>query len=88
MGSANSRSKDVYDLAKILPIINTKKLKLALNKTVNARNNIDTTLVGKELKKIDTELLERGWKSAVYSIQNPPDFSTSWSLVKKFLAKF
>jgi predicted nucleotidyltransferase component of viral defense system len=73
---ANSRSKDIYDLAIFLPRADMKVLKEALRKCFAFRKTELPPSFANLLKGIDTTVLERGWPSAVASVPGAPKFKT------------
>lgn len=79
-GEGNSRSKDIFDLAKLLPKANTKNLKQSLKDCFKYRKtNLPENLV-QYLKNINCDLLEKGWTNAVSSIKSPPRFKETYQL--------
>ena len=86
-GDQNSRSKDVHDLAIFLPKVNALTLNEALKRSFAFRSTELPKSFYKELKKLNTERLERGWVSAVDSIPNAMSFKTAFEKVLKLLNK-
>jgi predicted nucleotidyltransferase component of viral defense system len=80
-GPLNSRSKDVYDLSVFLPKANRTLLRKALEKCFAYRETSLPETISDYLKKLDTRVLQRGWKSAVVSLADSPGFEVSFSQV-------
>jgi hypothetical protein len=78
-GDANSRSKDVYDLAFFLPTADEKVLREALKKCFEFRKTEVPENFAHLLKQLDTSILEKGWASATVSIGSAPKFKTVFS---------
>lgn len=70
----NSRSKDIYDLAHMLPKVTPEKLSEAIVATFKYRNTAIPEKLSGFIADIDTTLLERGWASAVDGIDSNPTF--------------
>ncbi len=85
LGAANSRSKDVYDLSIFLPKADPKVLASALKKTFAFRSTELPMNVAGAISSLDTKALERGWKSAVSTIQDAQEFGNCFSLVVSLL---
>ena len=88
MGDANSRSKDIHDLAVFLP----KAEKAILNEAVKKcfafrKTDLPKSLV-KAVKAIDMTMLQRGWPNAVASVPNAPKFQTALDQVISQLEAF
>ena len=83
-GSANSRSKDVYDLNTFLPQCDIGILKEALIMTFKARNDKLPASFLKEVSGIDTLLLERGWKSAIAGLKNSVSIEEAFETIRKY----
>lgn len=63
-GSANSRAKDLYDLATLIPKIEDQsKLKKAIDETFAIRNTNLPASLEKYMLSIDTTFLQNSWKS-------------------------
>lgn len=84
-GANNSRSKDVYDLAFLLPQCNTSNLKTALARTFSYRETPLPASLHAVLITTDTYLLESGWKKAIAAIGKKVDFRETISTVLQFL---
>ncbi len=80
-GDINSRAKDVYDLAFLLPKSDADILGQALKRCFEFRQtelpNSFTTI----LKSMDTKSLERGWRSATASVPDKPRFQSTFETV-------
>lgn len=85
-GDANSRSKDIHDLAIFLPKANSDILKQALKTCFIFRKTDLPSNISHILKNLDTSRLERGWPSAVSSIPNAPEFKIAFNTVVKLVA--
>lgn len=83
-GSANSRSKDVYDLNTLLTQCDIGILKEALIMTFKARNDKFPASFLKEVSGIDTLLLERGWKSAIAGLKNSVSIEEAFETIRKY----
>lgn len=86
-GDLNSRSKDVYDLAILLPKADPDILVRALKYCFQFR---ETELPGSfttVLRSMDTKSLERGWTSATASIPGKTQFNSAFDVVVKWTDK-
>lgn len=84
-GSENSRSKDVFDLACLLPKANGQILKEALARTYQYRNDtLPQSSLG-TIQEIDITLLKRGWKSALAGLKTLPNFEQTFADLIKIL---
>ncbi|MGA1871003.1 MAG: nucleotidyl transferase AbiEii/AbiGii toxin family protein [bacterium] len=84
--SDNSRSKDVFDLYYLMPIMpkcNHEILKQALSATFKSRGDPLPSDIPQVLNKIDKDLLQRGWKSAIAGLRERLDFDTIFEHVIK-----
>lgn len=86
-GDQNSRSKDVHDLAVFLPKVDGPTLKEALKRCFGFRSTELPKLFHVEIKKINTDWLERGWASATDSIPNAMSFKTAFEKVVKLIGE-
>ena len=86
-GDANSRSKDVYDLSLVLPKADGAILGLALKRCFKFRDTSLPEKISADIKKINTQRLEQGWVNSVSTVQNAPDFKTSFEVLLKALTK-
>ncbi len=80
-GDENSRSKDVHDLALFLPKVDGPTLKEALKRSFGFRSTELPDSFYSELKKLNTERLEKGWVSAVDSIPGAMSFTAAFENV-------
>lgn len=80
-GDQNSRSKDVHDLAVFLPKADRSILKKALKRCFHFRSTELPKSFYREIKKLNTDRLERGWPSAVSSIPNATNFKLAFETV-------
>lgn len=84
-GDLNSRSKDVYDLAFLLPKADADILGQALKHCFEFREtelpNSFTTI----LKSMDTKSLERGWISATISVPDKPKFQDAFETIVRLI---
>lgn len=87
LGKLNSRSKDVYDLTVFLPKAHAKTLASALKNSFAYRKTALPDGIADALSELDTKALERGWKSALGSIQDAPEFRQSFELVVTLIRK-
>lgn len=87
-GDLNSRSKDVFDLVAFLPKAKASALQDSLAKCFKYR---ETDLPGRlsdVVKSMDTKTLERGWVSAVASVQDAPKFQDTFAKLIALLEQF
>jgi predicted nucleotidyltransferase component of viral defense system len=80
-GSENSRSKDVFDLAILLPKANSQVFKDAIVRTFDYRGDPVPKFMVNALREIDTTLLQRGWKSALAGMKTIPEFDETFDAV-------
>lgn len=80
-GDINSRSKDVYDLAFLLPKADADILGQALKRCFEFRETGLPNSFSTVLKSMDTKSLERGWRSAIASVPNKPNFKTAFEAI-------
>jgi predicted nucleotidyltransferase component of viral defense system len=73
-GSANSRSKDIYDLTIFLPRANVKTLQTALKKCFAYRKTELPVSFVEVLTTLNTATLEKGWGNAMASVPGAPKF--------------
>ena len=81
LGAANSRSKDVYDLSIFLPKADPKTLASALERTFAFRVTELPKNIAGTISSLDTKALERGWKTAISTVQNAEEFGICFSHV-------
>lgn len=81
IGNANSRSKDVHDLAIFLPKTDKAILKEAVKKCFAFRNTELPESLLKAVEAIDTKMLQRGWPNAVVSVPNAPKFQDAFDAI-------
>lgn len=77
-GNVNSRSKDVYDLAFLLPKASADILEQAIKRCFEFRETELPDSFATALKSIDTKSLERGWISATASVSVKPQFKKAF----------
>lgn len=77
--SANSRSKDIFDLTLLLPKCDTDLLFQAIEATFRYRGDKMPDDVSLHLEQMDTKLLKMGWASAVTDIPAAPSFEDAFS---------
>lgn len=82
-GDANSRSKDVHDLAIFLPRADAETLGTALKRCFKFRKTELPEKISADLKKINTHRLEQGWANSVSTVANAPEFVTAFNTVIK-----
>ncbi len=80
-GDLNSRSKDVYDLAFLLPRANAVVLGQALKRCFEYRKTEFPDSFTTILKSMDTKALQRGWISATASIADKPKFQDNFETI-------
>jgi len=86
-GSDNSRSKDIFDLYLFLPKADSKRLKVALKACFEYRETqLPENLVG-ELKKINLNLLSKGWSGATATIDGAPTCEEAFKEIVKVLTR-
>lgn len=85
-GDQNSRSKDVHDLAIFLPKADGKVLKEAIKKCFAFRKTDVPPSFLNVLKKLDTNRLEKGWVSAVASINEASSFNVMFETLLDHVA--
>lgn len=86
-GEANSRSKDIFDLALFLPKADGKILKQAPAACFQYRETALPGDIVAHLSKIDLGLLKRGWPSAISGIKNPPTCEDAYKEMLGHLGK-
>lgn len=84
--SANSRAKDLHDIAILFKQCNQRHLVQAISQTFNRRNTPRPDSFAKFAKNLDTRILETGW-NAVRVADNEKSFKQTWDLVIKHLTK-
>lgn len=82
--SDNSRSKDVFDLYNFLPKCNLNILCRAISATFKARKDTLPAKLSPVVAKIDTDLLERGWRSATATLKDKPKFDHAFERILLF----
>ena len=87
-GHLNSRSKDIFDLVTFLPQSDHKLLGASLEKCFSYRNTDLPSSLADSLRTLDTGLLKRGWKSALASVQNAPDFEATFQQLISLLEAY
>jgi hypothetical protein len=85
--SANSRSKDLYDLSLLLPRTSADTLRAAVNATFAYRKASVPNSFADLLRSLDTTLLRRGWRAALVDIVPIPDFDKTLGEVISQLEK-
>lgn len=86
-GDENSRSKDVHDLAVFLPKADGPTLKEALKRCFDFRSTELPKSFHSEIKKLNTDRLERGWVSATDSIPNVMSFKAAFEKIVKLIGE-
>ena len=81
LGSDNSRSKDIFDLAHHLPKSSIEQVKKAIQATFSYRGDTVPDSFAEFLAGFDRSKLRRGWKAATGTIQNTPDFDASFDAI-------
>ena len=87
-GNLNSRSKDVFDLVAFLPKAKAAALRDSLAKCFKYRETKLPDRLSDVVKDLDTKTLERGWLSAVASIQDAPKFPATFANLISLLEEF
>lgn len=87
IGDANSRSKDVHDLAIFLPKSEPAILREALEKCFAFRKTELPKSFAKAVQAIDTKMLARGWPNAVASVPEAPKFGDAFASVLEELKR-
>ncbi len=75
---ANSRSKDIHDLALFLPKANKKILRSAVDQCFSFRETEVPKSFSTFIKGLNTSMLEKGWASAVSTIPSAPKFESAF----------
>ena len=86
-GDLNSRSKDVYDLAILLPKADAEVLWQALERCFNHRSTDLPQYLSETLRSIDTKSLERGWISATATVPDKPKFKTTFETIVRLISE-
>jgi hypothetical protein len=86
-GDANSRSKDIHDLAVFLPKADAETLGTALQRCFEFRKTELPEKVSAEIKKINIHRLEQGWANSVSTVANAPEFKIAFDAVVKNMAR-
>ncbi|NDC23405.1 MAG: hypothetical protein EBZ49_04670 [Proteobacteria bacterium] len=86
-GDANSRSKDVHDLAVFLPKADAKTLGIAIKKCFEFRETNPPKKISTKIKKLNTLRLEQGWANSVSTVADAPDFKAAFEAVITTMAK-
>ncbi len=81
----NSRSKDIFDLMFYLPQCDKDHLKEVVRRTFEKRATETPQDIVSEFKTISTELLKRGWISAVSGMSDTESFDEVFAKVVKLL---
>ncbi len=86
-GDANSRSKDIHDLAIFLPKADVKVLNEAIKRCFDFRDTVLPSSLSDALDKLDTTRLEKGWPSAVASVKSAPSFKSAFATMVRLIAE-
>jgi len=84
-GDINSRSKDVYDLAFLLPKADADILGQALKRCFEFRETELPDSFTTILKSMDTKSLQRGWISATASVPDKPEFQSTFETLMRLI---
>lgn len=87
LGDRNSRSKDVFDIALLLPKADVESLRKALEETFNYRGDKLPDQIYGHISQIDTSLLKRGWVSAVASVKNTEGFDHAFNSILNYFSE-
>ncbi len=85
--SANSRSKDIFDIAHLADRVSIKELKNALKDKFQTRGDELPEDLYASLQSINTEVLRRGWASAVASVDASLSFDDALSVLLDVLKR-
>lgn len=80
-GQGNTRSKDVYDLAKMLPECSRDRLKDAIEQTFQVAGTPIPADVRSAFGNVQTDLLAAGWRRTVQSLRTDMTFDDAWKIV-------
>lgn len=80
-GHDNSRAKDIFDLHYFLPKADHEVLRTAVINCFKFRESELPANLAEYLSKMDRSMLRRGWRSAVTSLKNPPDFDEAFDSI-------
>lgn len=86
-GDLNSRAKDFYDLAFLLPKANAEILGQSLKRCFEYRKTKFPDSFSTVLKSMNTKSLERGWISATASVSDKPKFQDAFETIVILLKK-
>ena len=84
---ANSRSKDVFDLAHYLPKADPSKIKVALKATFEFRSTPLPENLVEDLRGIDLRVLRVGWAKAIASTKTTQSCDEAFAAVLKILSE-
>lgn len=84
-GDLNTRGKDVYDLAQVLPVIPIEQLSNAIKRTFKNRN-FQLNEFYNVCNKIDTEFLEENYHKTLLVSRNQT-FSECWEIILKTMSE-
>lgn len=85
--SANSRSKDIFDIAHLAARISQNELRIALRETFRIRGDDLPEDLYSHIQSIDTVVLRRGWSAAVASVGTSQSFDEAMSLVLEMIKR-
>ena len=83
----STRSKDIYDLSKIVHKCSKEKLHSAISYTFKARGDSLEGSIKETLKSLDTTSLKSNWKK-VDNFGGDESFEKCWEIVIKYFEKF
>jgi hypothetical protein len=86
-GDANSRSKDVHDLAVFLPKADAAILSEALKRSFVHRGTELPRAFSKTIANINTTRLEQGWANAMSSVPNATSFKEAFAALTQYMAE-
>lgn len=86
-GSSNSKSKDIFDLSFYLPKCDPNVLKEALNANFTYRGDVLPQNLYEEVRRLKTDVLERGWPAATALMSPKPDFKECFGEILSWLRK-
>ena len=87
LGAANSRSKDIFDLAFYLPNAKAELLKQAIARTFAQRSDKVPNSIVTDIETMDHSQLRQGWRSATCAIGLAPDSEVTIKLVIEWMRR-
>ena len=84
-GDINSRAKDIYDIARFLPLADSTTLADALVRCFEFRRTTLPSSFPRALRNLDIRILKRGWPSAISSLPTNPSFESEFEKIIKLI---